>query len=357
MTKTLNTVCALIATKNGAMTLTETINHANVQADVFVVSDGSTDDTASVAEAAGASVLELVENVGKPAALREGFRQLGLGAYDAIIVLDDDTRLAPDFVTEAMLVFDKHPESVAVSGKTMSDWLPEQRWNGWVGARALGYWRYNWGVKVGQSALKAITVLPGSNTMFRAQTFGTLLERDVEYIVDDTQWCLDIQTKKMGRIVHTSYAKAYVQDPASLREYYKQMLRWMWGTFQGIRGHRIGRRLSWFSVAYSALILDWLLYVLVWPVFLAVIGWKAYQGNNLEWFILGYLGGYFIWCAIAGAFLRQWRLPLLMPWVLAIDWVNRVIFIHAFVKAWRQPVVDSCKWVSPTRHATKEART
>ena len=346
-------VCVLIATKNGAETLQETIEHACTQADVYVVSDGSTDKTISVAKRAGATVLGLRKNIGKPAALRRGFHKFNLSQYEFILVLDDDTRLAPDFVHEALLVYDKHDDAVAVSGKTMSDWRHGQRWNGWVAARALGYWRYNWAVKVGQSALNAITVLPGSNTVFRTDTFAALLKRDVRYIVDDTQWCLDIQTENMGRILHTSHAVAYVQDPGTLREYYKQMLRWMWGSFQGVRGHKIGRRLSWFSFTYSMLILDWVLYVLLWPAILVTVGWSAYQSDNILTFLGWYFGLYLLWCCVSGIFLRRWRLPLLMPWVVIVDWVNRVIFIHAFIKAWRQPVVESCKWESPARFNTQ----
>jgi cellulose synthase/poly-beta-1,6-N-acetylglucosamine synthase-like glycosyltransferase len=346
-------VCILIATKNGQETVYETVKYATGNAEVFLVSDGSTDNTVEIATQAGAQVLDLAINVGKPSALREGFRHFDLEhRYDYILILDDDTRLDPYFVHETMKSFKKHPDAVAVSGRTSADWPHEQRWNGWVAARAMSYWRYNWGVKVGQSAMKSITVLPGSNTVFRTDTFAKLLARDVKYIVDDTQWCLDIQTEKMGRIVHNSYAKAYVQDPSNLRDYYKQMLRWMWGSFQGVRGHRIGRHMSWFSFTYSLLIIDWFLYVVLWPTFLAIIGWRAYQGGDLDRAAMFYVLGYFIWVSIAALFLRKWRLPLLTPWIIAMDWINRWIFVHSFFKAWRQPTVESCKWDSPTRLST-----
>ena len=55
---------------------------------VLVVSDGSTDDTAFNARAAGASVLELPINSGKGAAVAAGARQLE-GA-DYLVLLDAD---------------------------------------------------------------------------------------------------------------------------------------------------------------------------------------------------------------------------------------------------------------------------
>lgn len=63
-------VAVLVASKNGASSIVDTVRSAASQADVYVVSDGSDDATAYEARAAGACVLELDTNVGKPSALR-----------------------------------------------------------------------------------------------------------------------------------------------------------------------------------------------------------------------------------------------------------------------------------------------
>lgn len=115
--------------------------------------------------------------------------------------------------------------------------------------------------------------------------------------------------------------------------------------------------MSWFSMVYSLMILDWILYVTVWPGFLALTTYHAWQGGNLEWVAIFYFGGYALWSVIAAMFLRKWRLPLLLPWIIMMDWVNRAIFIHAFFKAWSQPTVTSCKWDSPTRINTNGGTT
>lgn len=54
---------------------------------VLVVDDGSTDDTARVAEAAGARVLRLEQNVGKGGAVAAGVREL---SEDVVVLLDAD---------------------------------------------------------------------------------------------------------------------------------------------------------------------------------------------------------------------------------------------------------------------------
>ena len=57
---------------------------------VLVVDDGSTDDTAAQAEAAGATVLRQVPNQGKGAALRAGFRHALEQGAEAVLTLDAD---------------------------------------------------------------------------------------------------------------------------------------------------------------------------------------------------------------------------------------------------------------------------
>lgn len=344
--------CILIATKDGEATVGRCIEHCIDQADVYVVSDGSTDRTAAVAEAAGATVMELEENVGKPVALRIAYFGFELDKrYDAVSIVDDDTRLAPDFIAEAMK---EMTDGVAVvCGETRSDWLHDLRWNGIVGARALAYWRYGLLLKQGQHLLNAITVIPGSNSVFATDVLTELLQREVRYIVDDTQWLLDIQTEKMGRVVYARRARAYVQDPTTLHEWNVQTIRWLHGSMQGIRGHRIGRTWSWFSVTYSALILDWVLYVVAWPFLLAMAFTHAWNTDRLALAMTIYVGGYVVWAAIGAIAVKNWRLPFMVPVLFFMDWAQRAVFIRAFLRTWREPTSE-CKWESPSRHDTRQ---
>lgn len=59
----------------------------DVEAEVMVVDDGSPDNTASAAEAAGARVLRLPRNHGKGGALAAGFREAG---GEVLLMLDAD---------------------------------------------------------------------------------------------------------------------------------------------------------------------------------------------------------------------------------------------------------------------------
>ncbi|MDR2108541.1 MAG: glycosyltransferase [Coriobacteriales bacterium] len=93
---------ALIAAYNEGRRIAATVNAAAALpgvAAVLLVDDGSTDDTATVAEAAGAVVLRLAHNSGKGAALEAGCAVLealgveGRGGdvgLDAVLLLDGD---------------------------------------------------------------------------------------------------------------------------------------------------------------------------------------------------------------------------------------------------------------------------
>ena len=62
---------------------------------VLVVDDGSTDDTAGVAEGAGATVIVQAPNQGKGAALRAGFRWAIEHEIEAVVTLDGDGQHDP----------------------------------------------------------------------------------------------------------------------------------------------------------------------------------------------------------------------------------------------------------------------
>jgi len=62
---------------------------------VLVVDDGSADDTAAIAEAAGATVISQHPNQGKGAALRAGFVRALAHGFDAVVTLDGDGQHDP----------------------------------------------------------------------------------------------------------------------------------------------------------------------------------------------------------------------------------------------------------------------
>ena len=86
---------ALIPAFQESTRIADVVAAAHHHLAVIVVDDGSTDDTAELAERAGARVLRQSPNAGKGAALRAGFRALLAEDIDAVVTLDADGQHDP----------------------------------------------------------------------------------------------------------------------------------------------------------------------------------------------------------------------------------------------------------------------
>lgn len=98
----MNNFCVLIPSYNEAKTIGAIVKDVKAQGlTVYVVDDGSSDNTASIAKAAGAIVVKHKKNMGKGASLREGFKHILKGRFDGVVVMDGDsqheTSSIPDF--------------------------------------------------------------------------------------------------------------------------------------------------------------------------------------------------------------------------------------------------------------------
>ena len=345
------TVAVLIASKNGEKTIAAAVAAARkTRCAVFVVSDGSTDHTAKIARQAGATVLALRKNVGKPRALHRAYRYFALGArYDAIAILDDDVLIEKDFIRHAKLAMDGNC-AIAV-GHNVTNWPHAQRWNMWVASRAYSYWSYQLTLRSIQSAYNVMTCISGSNSLYRTPVLDHVLVKQTPYIVDDTYWTLETHRLQLGTIHYAPKARAWLQDPTNFKDWYKQNLRWMWGTFQGILGHRIGTRFNRFHISYLLLMVDWAVYILSGPLTVFVI-WQA-GVRHLPFALALLCLGYAVWAVAAAIALRRPRLLLFLPAIIVTDFLFRWIMIHGLVKALRQRTVASCVWESPARFETK----
>src|SRR6266849_6346905 len=85
----------------------------NVDTEIIVVDDGSTDDTPAVAASMGVRVLRLEKNSG-PGAARNFGAHHALG--DILFFVDADVVLAPDALDRVVSVLDSRPELAAVFG-------------------------------------------------------------------------------------------------------------------------------------------------------------------------------------------------------------------------------------------------
>jgi glycosyltransferase involved in cell wall biosynthesis len=81
---------------------------------VVVVDDGSTDQTASVAERAGATVLRNRRNLGKGESLRRGLRHCREQGFSHAVSMDGDGQHLPDQIPVLIAAAVDHPNSIVV---------------------------------------------------------------------------------------------------------------------------------------------------------------------------------------------------------------------------------------------------
>lgn len=132
-------ILALIPAYNEVERIASVIEATRVQLPVLVVDDGSTDDTARVAEDAGATALRQVPNQGKGAALRAGFRWALEHGYDAVIMLDADGQHDPAEIPLFMESYRERGADLVIGQRDFSQ-MPFPR----NISNRLGTWLFSW---------------------------------------------------------------------------------------------------------------------------------------------------------------------------------------------------------------------
>jgi glycosyltransferase involved in cell wall biosynthesis len=104
---------------------------------VVVVDDGSTDDTAERAEAAGATVLRHIPNAGKGAALRTGFRHALAAGSIAVVTIDADGQHDPAEIPAFLEAFHERRPGLIVGRRDFSAMPPVRRVSNVLGGAAV----------------------------------------------------------------------------------------------------------------------------------------------------------------------------------------------------------------------------
>lgn len=106
---------ALVPAYNAASTIADVVRGtAGVLRPVMVVDDGSTDDTAARAEAAGAIVVRQPQNRGKGAALVTGLRHLAERGITHALTLDADGQHLPSQLPVLLAASAAAPDAIVV---------------------------------------------------------------------------------------------------------------------------------------------------------------------------------------------------------------------------------------------------
>ncbi len=182
-------VLALIPAHNEGPRIAAVVTAASAHLPVLVVDDGSTDDTAAAAGAAGANVLRQVPNQGKGAALTAGFRWALERAFTAVVTLDADGQHDPSEIPSFLAAWSRGAPDLVIGYREFRDMPLARRAANLVGGRVLS-WALGRRIPDNQSGYRLIgRRLMGAMTESRESGF----EFEIEMVVLCTRrgWSLE----------------------------------------------------------------------------------------------------------------------------------------------------------------------
>jgi cellulose synthase/poly-beta-1,6-N-acetylglucosamine synthase-like glycosyltransferase len=230
------------------------LQRAGLQGEIIVVSDGSSDRTASIARASTGSVrvLELAQHVGKAAALNEG---AAAARYDVLVFADVRQTWSPDALPLLLENF-ADPRVGAVSGGLIVESAPG------VMAGVGLYWRYEKWLRRLESQVHSSVGVTGAICAVRR-----LLFRDIPpgTVLDDVYWPLRVVMQGY-QVVHDPRARAYDRLPERAGDELRRKARTLSGNLQLVT--RLPEALlpwknavwfQWLSHKLLRLVVPWLL--------------------------------------------------------------------------------------------------
>lgn len=224
----------LIAARNEEAVLPQLLRSIQMQdypahlVTTYVVADNCTDQTAQVAACSGAVVVTRTntQQVGKGYALQYLLQQIDTACHDAFLIFDADNLLAPDYIRKLDQAWTDDYD--AFCGYRNSKNLATN----WVSA-GHGLWYLHDSIHLSRS--RHIVGVPCAVTGTGFGFTRNLLERmngwhfftlteDIEFSV----WC----ATRGIRIGYCHDAVLYDEQPETVRQSFRQRIRWTQGTFQ-----------------------------------------------------------------------------------------------------------------------------
>lgn len=97
------------------------VNAALPDADILVIDDGSTDETAVLAHQAGATVANLPYNLGIGSAMQTGFLYAKEHSYDIAVQVDGDGQHNPHEIVDLLKAFETSDADVVIGSRYIED--------------------------------------------------------------------------------------------------------------------------------------------------------------------------------------------------------------------------------------------
>ncbi len=340
---------------------------------IFVVSDGSSDKTAAIAESMGCNVLEFEVGNGKARALELLLSHFNLlDRFDYIVMADADTVFNEDYLKNALRLFAANPDMAAIAGHCRTAWPA-----GWkptlaryfLSYRSRQYAGIQWLLTYAQTwkHTNVNPVVPGFASIYRSAALRQLKIHVPGICIEDFNLAFQIHRKRIGRIGHDISIGAATQDPNNFSDYVGQVTRWNTGFWQTVKHWKVWPSLFWASLlAFFVELVVYSVFLAMFPIILGSIT-LAYTGyitipissiqESAAGNFLMYIGGIYL-----GLFLTDYLVTLLVAFkskqyflifyglgFIFLRVVDAVIYLTTTPKALLK--ASPGYWVSPARRA------
>lgn len=200
---------------------------------VYVVSDGSSDNTSKIArEILDKNVLTLRKNIGKARAIKKLLSKFSLtDRYRYVMFFDADTALNKTYFKETKKLINSKPACIVGT-------VTSQRRKLISAYRTFEYGFSHRFYKNAQNVMGTITIAPGCTSTYRADVLEKL-SFEGGTLTEDFDLTLQIHHQKLGKVVYCQNSFVVTQDPMTLRDYWKQIMRWNTGYWQNFFSHRL----------------------------------------------------------------------------------------------------------------------
>lgn len=220
--------------------------------DIYIVDDRSTDRTAEMCRERGVNIFTVPVNGGKARAQIQALAHFEIiKRYDWVVFLDGDTKINSDFVEVVAKAAANDPTVALYLGQVKS----VKNNHIFSASRAFDYTYGQDVAKVGQHNFNVVFVAPGCASMYRTDVLAQL-QIDHMTLAEDMDLTMQVH-RAGGRVAYLSDAIVHTQDPATFKDYHKQILRWYRGFWQVIKKHQVfsifkkKQRVDWYMIMLS----------------------------------------------------------------------------------------------------------
>ena len=303
-------------------TLLSLLTQSVAPAEILVIDDCSTDDTAAVAERLGVTVIRPPRNTGSKA----GAQTFALGQVTTpyVMAIDADTTLASDAIERLLPAFED-PDVVAACGSV----IPRRIRSIWERGRYVEYlFAFTYYKRV-QEAWGAPLIASGCFSMYRVDALRTMGGWRTRTLAEDMD--LTWSFYEVGwKVRFIPEAVSYPLEPHNWHFLGKQLKRWSHGFVQNVRLHR--RELLTVPFLRQAVAVAFWDAVIAAAAYLFALPILAIAFGN-PWLLLGYvidLPAVALPVLVGAAKRRELRQALYsLPAFFVLRTVNAVFFLKA----------------------------